>query len=78
MTPVHAGILCNDDDDDDDKCDTSNNTGNWKDLIFIHKVTEQHTWKARQQGSTENNQTGYSTHASQSAYIKVQHDYNGK
>jgi len=37
MTPVHARILCNDgDDDDDDKCDTSNNTGNWKHLKFIH------------------------------------------
>jgi hypothetical protein len=51
---------------------------NWKHLKFIHKVPEQHNWKARQQGSTENNHTGHSTNASQSANIKVQHDYNGK
>ena len=36
------------------KSDASNNRGNWIHLKIIHKISEQHTWKTRSQGTTEN------------------------
>ena len=41
------------------KCDTSNNRGNWNHLKIIQKIPEQHSRKARNQGTTENSRNGH-------------------
>jgi hypothetical protein len=68
-----------DDDDDDDrntehvecknKGDASNNMGNWNNFNILQKILEQHTGKARYQGTTENSYIEHSTHASESANV---------
>ena len=35
------------------KCDNNNNGGNWNYLKIINEISEQHTWKARNQGTVE-------------------------
>ena len=37
------------------KSDTSNNMGHWNHLIITQNVSEQHTGKSRNQGTTKNN-----------------------
>jgi hypothetical protein len=44
----------------------------WNNLRTIHKIPEQHTGKARNQGTTENSHIGHCTHTSESADVKVQ------
>ena len=53
-------------------CDTSNNRGNCNHFKIIHKIPEQHTGKARNQGSTENSHIGHSTDTVASTNVKVQ------
>jgi hypothetical protein len=52
-----------------DKCNT---LGNWDDLKIIQKIADQHTGKARNQGTTENIHTGHGTHTSENTNVKVQ------
>jgi hypothetical protein len=54
------------------KCDTSSNRGNWNHFKIIKKIPEQHTGKARNQGTTENSHIGHCTHTSGSTNAKVQ------
>jgi hypothetical protein len=60
------------------KSDTSNNKGNWNHLKIIQKIPEQHTGKARNQGTTENSHIGHCTHTSESTNVKVQNIQHGK
>jgi hypothetical protein len=53
------------------KSDTCNNRGNWNHLQIIQKAFEQRKWKARHQGTTENNHTGHCAHASESTDVKA-------
>jgi hypothetical protein len=53
------------------KSDTSNNRGNWNHLKIIHKIPEQHTWNARNQGTAENSHIGHCTHTSEGTNVKV-------
>jgi hypothetical protein len=52
------------------KCDTSNNRDNWNYLKIIYKIFEQHTVKARNQGTAENIHIGPITHTLQSTNVK--------
>ena len=54
------------------KFDTSNSKGNWNHLRIIQKIPEQHSMKARNQGTTEDSHTGYGTHTSESTDVQVQ------
>jgi hypothetical protein len=49
-----------------------NNRSNWNHFKILKKILEQHTRKARYQGTTENSYTGHSTHTSESANIEAQ------
>jgi hypothetical protein len=53
-------------DDDDDK------SGNWNHFKILQKILEQHTRKARYQGTTENRYIGHSTHTAESANVEAQ------
>ena len=55
-------------------CDTSNNRDNLNHLKTIQKITEQHTGKERNQGTTENSHTGHGTRTN----IKLQNIQHGK
>ena len=49
------------------KSDTNNNNrGNWNHLKIIQTVPEQHTGRARNQGTTKNSHTEHCTHTSES------------
>jgi hypothetical protein len=48
-----------------------NNKGNWDHLKIIWRITEQHTGKAGNNGTTANIPTGHCTHALESTNIKV-------
>ena len=50
--------------------DTINKRGNWNHLRIIQTITEQHTWKARHQGTTDNSRIGHSTHTSEATNEK--------
>jgi hypothetical protein len=63
VNTLHKG----DDDDDDDDDDR----GNCIDLAIIQKIPDQHTGKARNQGTTNNSDTGHCTHTAGSANVKV-------
>jgi hypothetical protein len=54
------------------KSDTNKNRGEWNHLKITQKIPEQHTGKARNQGTKENSHTGHSTHMSESNDVKVQ------
>jgi len=54
------------------KIDTSKNTGNWNHLNIMQTVPEQHTGKARYQGTTENSHIGHCTHTAGSADVNAQ------
>jgi len=53
------------------KSATSNNRGKWNHLKIIQKITEPHTGKVRNKGTTENSHIGYCTLTSVSANLKV-------
>ena len=53
------------------KCDTSNKVGDWNPLRIIQKLFEQHTRKARIQGTTENSHNGHCTHTLDSTNVKA-------
>jgi hypothetical protein len=53
------------------KSDTSNNRGNWNHFKILKKILDQHTRKARYQGTTENSYIGHSTHAAESANVEA-------
>ena len=57
------------------KCDTCNNRGNSNHLKIIHKIPQQHTRKAHNQGTTENGHIGHCTHrpTSESTNVKVEY-----
>jgi hypothetical protein len=42
--------------------DTGNNRDNWNHLKIIHKISEQHTGKTQNEGTTENCHIGHGTH----------------
>jgi hypothetical protein len=54
------------------KGDASNNRSNWNHFIIVQKILEQHTRKARYQGTTENSYIGHSTHTAESANVEAQ------
>jgi hypothetical protein len=58
------------------KIGTSNNRGNWDHLKIFQKIPEQHTGKARNQGTTENGHTGHCTHTAESTGVKEQKGYH--
>jgi len=58
------------------KRDSGDNKGNWKNIKIIQKVPEQHSWKARNQVTTENSHIGHCTQALESANVKVQNIKN--
>jgi hypothetical protein len=47
-------------------------TGNWNDFRILQKILEQHTRKARYQGTTENSYIGHSTHTAGSANVEAE------
>jgi ribosomal protein L14E/L6E/L27E len=51
---------------------------NWNHLKIIQKILEQHTGKARNQGTTENSHTGRCTHTLESTNVKEQNIQRGK
>ena len=57
------------------KIDTSSNMGNWYHLKIIQKIPEQHTKKARHQGTTENSHTGHCSHILKSTNVKFSRSY---
>jgi hypothetical protein len=52
--------------------------GNWNNLKIIQEVPEQHNWKPRHQGNTENDRLGHCAFASESNNVKAQNVYHGK
>jgi hypothetical protein len=46
--------------------------GNWNHIKNIPKIHEQHIWKARHQGITENSNTGHSTHTAECTNVEAQ------
>jgi hypothetical protein len=42
-------------------------------IKITHKIPEQHTWKARHQGTTANSYIGHCTRTSESIYVKAQY-----
>ena len=51
------------------RSDASSNRGNWIHLMIIHKISEQHTWKAPSQGTKENTHIGHCTYTSESCDV---------
>jgi hypothetical protein len=54
------------------KCDASNSGGNWNRLKIEHKIPEQHTGKAQNQGTTDNSHIEHCTHTSGSTDVNVE------
>jgi hypothetical protein len=46
--------------------------GNWNHLKISHKIPEQHTGRARNQGTRENSHIMHCTHTSESITVKAQ------
>jgi hypothetical protein len=53
------------------KGDASNNRTYWNHFKTLQKILEQHTGKARYEGTTENSYIGHSTHTSESANVEA-------
>ena len=53
------------------KSSTNSNRGKWNHLKIIQKITEPHTGKVRNKGTTENSHIAYCTLTSVSASVKV-------
>ena len=53
----------------------NNNNNNFK---ITQTISEQHTRKARNQGTKTNSRTGHCTHTSESAHVKVQNIFHGR
>jgi len=49
-----------------------------KHLKITQKIPEQHTGKARNKGTTENNHREHCTHTAEGANVKVQNNQHGK
>jgi hypothetical protein len=45
---------------------------NWNHFKILQKILQQHTGKARSQGTTENSYTGHSAHTAESANVEAQ------
>jgi uncharacterized protein YdaU (DUF1376 family) len=58
--------------------DISNNRGNWNHPKIIQEISEQHTGKARNQGTTENSHIGQRTHNAESTNVKIQNNQHEK
>jgi len=58
------------------KSDTGNNKGIWNHLKITQTIPEQHSGKARNQGTTENRHTGHCTHTAVSANVEVQNIFH--
>jgi hypothetical protein len=54
------------------KGDASYNRSNWNHFKILQKILEQHTRKARYQGTIENSYIGHSTHTAESANVEAQ------
>jgi hypothetical protein len=52
---------------------TRTNRCNWNHLKIIHKISEQHSRRAQNQGTTENSHTGHCTHISESTNVIHHH-----
>jgi hypothetical protein len=52
--------------------DSSNNKINCNHFKILQKILEQHTRKARYQGTTENSYIGHTTHTAESANVEAQ------
>jgi hypothetical protein len=53
------------------KGDVSYNRSNWNHFKIPQKILEQHTRKARYQGTAENSYIGHSTHTAGSANVEA-------
>jgi hypothetical protein len=51
--------------------DASSNRDNWNHFKILQKIFEQHTRKARYQGTTENSYIGHITHTAESANVEA-------
>jgi hypothetical protein len=60
------------------KSDVGSNKGNWLNIKIIQKVPEQHTGKARKQGTEENSYVLHCTQALEGTHVKVQNIHNEK
>jgi ribosomal protein L14E/L6E/L27E len=60
------------------RSDTSRDRGNWNHVKIIQTIPEQHTGKARHQGTTENSHTELCTQTAESADVEVQNIQHGK
>jgi hypothetical protein len=58
--------------------DISKNRDNWNHPKIIEVISEQHTGKARNQGTTENSHIGQRTHTAESTNVKVQNNQHEK
>jgi hypothetical protein len=52
--------------------EASNNRSNWNHFKIRQNILEQHTRKARYQGTTESSYNGHSTHTAESANVEAQ------
>jgi hypothetical protein len=60
------------------KSDTGINMGDWTHLKIIRKIPEQHTGKARNQGTAENSRIEHCTNIAGSANVQVQNIFPGR
>jgi len=60
------------------KSGANNNRGNWNHLKITQKITEPHTGKSWNKGTTVDGHIGHCTHNSESASVKVQKVYHRK
>jgi hypothetical protein len=58
--------------------DISNNRGNWNHPKIIEEISEQHTGKARYQGTKENSHIGQRTLTAGSTNVKIQNNQREK
>jgi len=56
----------------ENKSGTGDNKDKWNHLNIIQTLPEQHTWKARNQGTKKQSYTGHCTHTAESTNVKVQ------
>jgi hypothetical protein len=54
------------------KGDATYNRSNWNHFKILQKILEQHTGKARYQGTTENSYIGHSIHTAESVNVEAQ------
>jgi hypothetical protein len=56
----------------ENKCYACYNRSNWNHFKILQEIFEQHTRKARYQGTTENSYIGHSAHTAESVNVEAQ------